>query len=183
VYYCLHFQELPWSSAQASDKIYAEYAAQCASPQLTVAGVPFLKTITSASSIAAPVMSDLGTPHHEDSSSTTPTVGNLPPIVPSVPGTSGGISSQSRSERDKELERESATPYPKLIQHLSPRACRPVLRRMLEPRPELRVTIEDVLRYPWVAQIEVCTEPGVTPNHIHPAAIAAAAAAGIVQGK
>ncbi|PVF95191.1 Pkinase-domain-containing protein [Serendipita vermifera] len=114
VYYCLHFQELPWSSAQASDKIYAEYSAQCATPALS---------------------------------------------------------------------RENAAPYPKTIQHLSPRACRPVLRRMLEPKPELRVNIEDVLKHPWIAQIEVCTDPGVTPKHIHPAAIAAAAAGGIVSDK
>jgi hypothetical protein len=54
---------------------------------------------------------------------------------------------------------------------------------MLEPKPDLRVGIEDILKYPWVAQIELCTEPGVVPRHIHPAAISAAAAGGIISDK
>jgi protein-serine/threonine kinase len=33
VYYCLHFQELPWRVAQASDGLYAAYASACANPQ------------------------------------------------------------------------------------------------------------------------------------------------------
>jgi protein-serine/threonine kinase len=54
---------------------------------------------------------------------------------------------------------------------------------MLEPKPEYRVTIEEVLKHPWVQSIDVCTLPGVVPKHIHPAAIAAAAAGGIVTDK
>jgi hypothetical protein len=54
---------------------------------------------------------------------------------------------------------------------------------MLEPKPDLRVGIEDILKYPWVTQIEVCTEPGVVAKHTHPAAIAAAAAGMIVREK
>jgi serine/threonine protein kinase len=104
-------------------------------------------------------------------------------MTPSVPGTPGGIFHHSHSEHYKEVQRENATLYPIAIQNLNPGACRPVLRRMLEPKPELRVTIDDILSHPWITQIEVCTEPGVTPNHIHPAAIAAAAGGGIVQDK
>jgi len=33
VYYCLHFQELPWRVAQTSDALYAAYASACANPQ------------------------------------------------------------------------------------------------------------------------------------------------------
>ncbi|KAI9510636.1 Pkinase-domain-containing protein [Russula earlei] len=33
VYYCLHFQELPWRAAQASDSLYSAYASACANPQ------------------------------------------------------------------------------------------------------------------------------------------------------
>jgi serine/threonine protein kinase len=33
VYYCLHFEELPWRAAQASDGLYAAYASACANPQ------------------------------------------------------------------------------------------------------------------------------------------------------
>jgi serine/threonine protein kinase len=33
VYYCLHFEELPWRAAQASDALYAAYASACANPQ------------------------------------------------------------------------------------------------------------------------------------------------------
>jgi len=33
VYYCLHFEELPWRAAQASDSLYAAYASACANPQ------------------------------------------------------------------------------------------------------------------------------------------------------
>jgi len=109
--------------------------------------------------------------------------------IPVTPLTATGKSNQltapvqSRSEREKEQQREAAAHYPSTILHLSPRACRPVLRRMLEPKPDLRVGIEDILKYPWVAQIEVCTEPGVVARHVHPAAIAAAAAGGIVSDK
>jgi protein-serine/threonine kinase len=33
VYYCLHFEELPWRAAQASDSLYAAYTSACANPQ------------------------------------------------------------------------------------------------------------------------------------------------------
>lgn len=88
----------------------------------------------------------------------------------------------SRAERDKEIQKEQATPYPTTIQHLSPRACRPVLRRMLEPKPELRVGIEDIMRHPWVISLEVCIG-SPNPKHIHSSAIAFAAAGGVVHDK
>lgn len=175
VYYCLHFQELPWGSAQASDRSYAHYAQQCLTPQLSVANIPFLKTATTG--LNTPVTPGPGTPHRQDSSAVTPTLHALmSPLSPSGPSTPSGLAPQSRAEREKEVAKENAAAYPSTIYNLSPRACRPVLRRMLEPKPELRVTIEDILRHPWIQSIDMCTEPGAVAKHIHPAAIAAAAA-------
>lgn len=94
VYYCLHFQELPWTVAQPSDQLFSAYASACAS--------------------------------------TVPAQSQCPPT----------------------------------INNLSPRACRPVIRKMLEPNPKMRSSIEEVIAQPWVQGIEVCylTEK---PTHVH----------------
>ncbi|KZT52168.1 Pkinase-domain-containing protein [Calocera cornea HHB12733] len=88
VFYCLHFQELPWRVAQHSDPLYAAYQGACLS-----------------------------------SSSNNPS--SLPPT----------------------------------ISLLSPRACRPLLRKMLEPDPKIRILVDDIVKDPWFQSIEVCTEP------------------------
>ncbi|KAI9445593.1 Pkinase-domain-containing protein [Lactarius indigo] len=92
VYYCLHFQELPWRAAQASDGLYAAYASACANPQ---------------------------------QSATPPTINNL-----------------------------------------DPRACRSLIRRMLEPDPKQRALIEECISHSWVHTIEVCHMVS-KPMHIH----------------
>ncbi|TFY66400.1 hypothetical protein EVG20_g4693 [Dentipellis fragilis] len=92
VYYCLHFQELPWRVAQQSDTLYAAYTSACANPQQT----------------ACP-----------------PTINNL-----------------------------------------SPRQCRPLIRRMLEPEPKQRALIEECMQNPWVQGIEVCYMVA-KPTHVH----------------
>ncbi|KAG6910634.1 hypothetical protein DXG01_009143 [Tephrocybe rancida] len=95
VYYCLHFQELPWRAAQpATDTLYASYAQACANP--------------------------------------LPAVSNCPPT----------------------------------INNLSPRACRPLIRKMLDPDPRNRATIEEVIGHAWIKTIEVCYEVK-EPKHIH----------------
>lgn len=95
VYYCLHFQELPWRAAQpATDTLFQAYSQACASALPAVSACP-------------------------------PTINNL-----------------------------------------SPRACRPVIRKMLEPDPKRRSTIEEVLAQPWIQEIEVCYEVK-EPKHIH----------------
>ncbi|KAG8908115.1 serine/threonine-protein kinase HAL4/sat4 [Tulasnella sp. 403] len=94
VYYCLHFQELPWRVAQLSDPLFAAYVA----------------------------------------------------------------STQSKNPAEAEC--------PPTINNLSPRACRPLLRKMLEPRSEKRILIEDVMRDAWIKSIEVCTLVA-KPKHIH----------------
>ena len=98
VYYCLHFQELPWRAAQPGhDTLYAAYAAACANPSAAVSACP-------------------------------PTINNL-----------------------------------------SPRACRPLIRKMLEPDPRHRSTIEEVVAHAFVKGIEVCTEVAA-PKHVHASA-------------
>ncbi|KAG8962322.1 serine/threonine-protein kinase HAL4/sat4 [Tulasnella sp. 425] len=82
VYYCLHFQELPWRVAQLTDNLFAAYVASTQSKNPAEAACP-------------------------------PTIDNL-----------------------------------------SPRECRPLLRRMLEPRPEKRILIEEIMKDNWVKSIE-----------------------------
>jgi len=91
VYYCLHFQELPWRVAQLSDPLYAAYTAACAS---------------------------------------------------------------------------SSSTCPQTISNLSPRACRSLLRRMLDPDPKTRCLIEEAVKHSWIQSIEVCAEMK-SPSHVH----------------
>jgi len=102
VYYCLHFQELPWRAAQSStDTLYGAYAQACASP------IPAVSTC------------------------------------------------------------------PQTINNLSPRACRSLIRRMLEPDPRRRATIEEVMKHSWIQDIAVCYE-AEKPKHVHVSARAMA---------
>ncbi|KAJ3774871.1 Pkinase-domain-containing protein [Lentinula raphanica] len=55
---------------------------------------------------------------------------------------------------------------PPTINNLSPRACRTLLRRMLEPDPKLRAPIEEVMKHQWIHTIEVCHEVP-EPKHVH----------------
>ncbi|KAH9177110.1 Pkinase-domain-containing protein [Lactarius sanguifluus] len=99
VYYCLHFQELPWRAAQVSDGLYAAYASACANPQ---------------------------------QSATPPTINNL-----------------------------------------DPRACRSLIRRMLEPDPKQRALIEECISHSWVHTIEVChLVPKATHIHVYAQSLA-----------
>ena len=119
VYYCLHFQELPWRVAKQTDNLFQTYSAACASTTFSL--------VSAAAALAA----------------------------------AGTLSEKQILEREKNMQ------YPETINNLSPRACRPILRRMLEPDPKQRATIEQVLKNSWVAAIDVCTLPNKTPKHIH----------------
>jgi protein-serine/threonine kinase len=55
---------------------------------------------------------------------------------------------------------------PQTISNLSPRACRPLIRRMLEPEPKKRIVIEEVAAFPWVEEIRTCYDEQ-KPGHIH----------------
>lgn len=103
VYYCLHFQELPWTVAQPTDPLFAAYNSACQS----------------------------------------------------------SVSAQSQC--------------PPTINNLSPRSCRPLIRKMLEPNPKLRCSIEDAISHAWVQGIEVCYL-STKPTHVHVYAQAMAAA-------
>ncbi|KAJ6614929.1 kinase-like domain-containing protein [Mycena sp. CBHHK59/15] len=124
VYYCLHFQELPWRAAQPSDQLYATYAAAAAqTPPPPLTGPP-----TNNSSAAA--------------------ANNMV--------------------------------FPPTINNLSPRACRPLIRKMLEPDPKLRSSIEELLGFAWMRSVEVCWEVGEAAHHVH---VNARAMAGVVLGQ
>jgi len=97
VYYCLHFQEMPWRVAQLSDTLYAAYVNACATPI-------------------------------------------------------------------KEKEKDPI--YPPTINNLSPRACRSLIRKMLDPNPSHRVAIEEVMVHPWIRDIQVC-HAVAKPTHVH----------------
>ncbi|KAF9519888.1 hypothetical protein BS47DRAFT_1336614 [Hydnum rufescens UP504] len=55
---------------------------------------------------------------------------------------------------------------PTTITNVSPRVARTLLRRILEPDPRLRCTIQEVMEHPWLQSIEVCTEVKY-PKHQH----------------
>ncbi|KAG9310341.1 Pkinase-domain-containing protein [Chiua virens] len=97
VYYCLHFQEMPWRVAQMTDALYSAYATACAIPV-------------------------------------------------------------------KEKEKDPV--YPATINNLSPRACRGLIRKMLEPDPHKRVAIEEIMGHPWIREIQVC-HAVAKPTHVH----------------
>jgi protein-serine/threonine kinase len=59
---------------------------------------------------------------------------------------------------------QSATPP--TISNLDPRACRTLIRRMLEPDPKQRALIDECTLHPWVQTIEVC-HMVPEPTHVH----------------
>lgn len=58
----------------------------------------------------------------------------------------------------------SSSPAP--LSNLSPRDCRPLLKKMLCPDPKGRWATEEILKDPWFQSIHVC-EPGSTGDHKH----------------
>ncbi|KAJ6569361.1 kinase-like domain-containing protein [Mycena capillaripes] len=160
VYYCLHFQELPWRAAQPSDQLYAAYAAAAAAtppPPLTAA--PPLP----------PASSNGHTPAASAASSTTAFNGSA---------STGGASTTATITVDRDRHGTNSTfTFPPTISNLSPRACRPLIRKMLEPDPKLRAPIEEVLGCAWVRGVEVCWEVGEKAKHVHVNARAMAGAA------
>jgi len=61
---------------------------------------------------------------------------------------------------------QAVSACPPTINNLTPRACRPVIRKMLEPDPKHRASIEEVISNPWIKSIEVCHEVR-EPKHVH----------------
>lgn len=56
--------------------------------------------------------------------------------------------------------------YPPTVQNLGPRACRSLIRKMLEPDPSHRIAIEEVMVHPWIRDIQVC-HAVPKPTHVH----------------
>lgn len=63
-------------------------------------------------------------------------------------------------------EKEKDPVYPQTINNLSPRGCRNLIRKMLEPDPLHRVAIEEVIVHPWIRDIQVC-HAVAKPTHVH----------------
>ncbi|KAJ6459571.1 kinase-like domain-containing protein [Mycena sanguinolenta] len=148
VYYCLHFQELPWRAAQQSDQLYAAYAAAAA---------------------ATPPPPLIAAPNGAPSSSSATGSSTAPSTAPPTPSV----------DRDRH-QTNSSLVFPPTISNLSPRACRPLIRKMLEPDPKKRCGIEEVLGCAWMKSVEVCWEVGAGAKHVH---VNARAMAGAVLGE
>lgn len=58
----------------------------------------------------------------------------------------------------------STSPAP--LSNLSPRECRPLLKKMLCPDPKGRIMTEEIFKDPWFMSINVC-EPGSSSDHKH----------------
>jgi protein-serine/threonine kinase len=54
---------------------------------------------------------------------------------------------------------------PLTIKNLNPRACRPLIRKMLEPDPKKRWVVEDVVKHAWGESLDVCYT-SEQPRHI-----------------
>ncbi|KAJ7716235.1 Pkinase-domain-containing protein [Mycena maculata] len=156
VYYCLHFQELPWRAAQQSDQLYAAYAVAAAAtpPPPLVAAPPAPPTNSASNGSTA-------------SSTSSAASANGPPTPAPI------VVDRDRNHTN------SALVFPPTISNLSPRACRPLIRKMLEPDPKLRSSIEEVLGCAWMQSVEVCWEVGERAKHVH---VNARAMAGVVLG-
>jgi protein-serine/threonine kinase len=76
------------------------------------------------------------------------------------------LSACAAQHKDKDKDKDKDVVYPPTINNLSPRACRSLIRKMLEPDPKLRFSIEDVMAHSWVQGIEVC-HAVAKPTHVH----------------
>lgn len=63
-------------------------------------------------------------------------------------------------------DNNNTTSYPATINTLSPRTCRPVIRKMIEPDPKKRWSTKDILASAWLQGIEVCVNSS-KPSHVH----------------
>ncbi|KAF7367600.1 Serine/threonine-protein kinase hal4 [Mycena sanguinolenta] len=93
---------------------------------------------------------------------------HLPPPLIAAPNGAPSSSSATGSstapptpavDRDRH-QTNSSLVFPPTISNLSPRACRPLIRKMLEPDPKKRSGIEEVLGCAWMQGVEVCWEVG-----------------------
>ncbi|KIS67633.1 uncharacterized protein UMAG_04136 [Mycosarcoma maydis] len=62
-----------------------------------------------------------------------------------------------------------SSPAPSPLSNLSPRDCRPLLKKMLCPDPKGRWTMDEVLKDPWLMSVPICEE-GKQNDHTHSSA-------------
>ncbi|PWN29388.1 Pkinase-domain-containing protein [Jaminaea rosea] len=58
------------------------------------------------------------------------------------------------------------SPAPSPLSNLSPRECRPLLKKMLCPDPKGRWGLDEILKDPWLQSVPLC-ENGVSTEHKH----------------
>lgn len=58
------------------------------------------------------------------------------------------------------------SPAPSPLSNLSPRECRPLLKKMLCPDPKGRWGLDEILKDPWLQSVKLC-ENGVSSEHKH----------------
>ncbi|CAO1619799.1 unnamed protein product [Jaminaea pallidilutea] len=58
------------------------------------------------------------------------------------------------------------SPAPSPLSNLSPRDCRPLLKKMLCPDPKGRWGLDEILKDPWLQKVQLC-DNGVSPDHKH----------------
>lgn len=71
----------------------------------------------------------------------------------------------------------TTSPAPSPLSNLSPRECRPLLKKMLCPDPKGRWTMDEVLKDPWLVSVPICEE-GRQNDHTHSSAAPSAASQG-----
>ncbi|KAG7090586.1 hypothetical protein E1B28_009692 [Marasmius oreades] len=87
--------------------------------------------------------------------------------------TASNSSNPSSSGSSAHSSSSNNSNFPPTISNLSPRACRSLLRRMLEPNPKERATVEEVMKHPWMKEIEICWEVDKA-KHVHVNAVSMA---------
>lgn len=55
---------------------------------------------------------------------------------------------------------------PAPLSNLSPRDCRPLLKKMLCPDPKGRWGTDEIMKDPWLLSVEICEE-GKSSGHTH----------------
>ncbi|EST09075.1 Protein kinase domain protein [Kalmanozyma brasiliensis GHG001] len=63
----------------------------------------------------------------------------------------------------------TSNPAPSPLSNLSPRECRPLLKKMLCPDPKGRIMMDEVLKDPWLMSVPICEE-GRQNDHTHSSA-------------
>jgi protein-serine/threonine kinase len=61
----------------------------------------------------------------------------------------------------------AASSAPQPLHNLMPKECHSILKKMLNPDPKMRPSVEEVLKDDWVMQIEQCQDGKSKNGHTH----------------